>query len=139
MKKVIFLLYLLLSNSNLLLAQETTLNAVTNMYRIGDSIHYELIATRVAQAKLESEKTWDFSDSKYIGEEYDVHFIGKDSTNVRMIAPNAILHFVQENDELGLARLQMPLIDLNFGHSFSYLKYPFTVGDSLLCIYSGNG
>ena len=50
-----------------------------------------------------------------------------------MIDKDAILDFSQDKEHLLLKRLQTPLQNIDFGNSFEYLKFPFSLNDSLTC------
>ena len=82
---------------------------------------------------------WDFSNSKYLGQEKEVFFVGNDSNHIKMIDKDAILDFSQDKDHLLLKRLQTPLQNIDFGNSFEYLKFPFSLNDSLTCQIEGKG
>ena len=56
-----------------------------------------------------------------------------------MIDKDAILDFSQGKDRLLLKRLQTPLLNIDFGNSFEYLKFPFPLNDSLVCQIEGKG
>ena len=56
-----------------------------------------------------------------------------------MIDKDAILDFSQDKDRLLLKRLQIPLLNIDFGNSFEYLKFPFSLNDSLVCQIRARG
>ncbi len=56
-----------------------------------------------------------------------------------MIDKDAILDFSQDKEHLLLKRLQTPLLNIDFGNSFEYLKFPFPLNDSLTCQIEGKG
>ena len=56
-----------------------------------------------------------------------------------MIGKDAILDFSQDKEHLLLKRLQAPLLNIDFGNSFEYLKFPFPLNDSLVCQIEGKG
>ena len=56
-----------------------------------------------------------------------------------MIDKDAILDFSQDKAHLLLKRLQTPLQNIDFGNSFEYLKFPFSLNDSLTCQIEGKG
>ena len=56
-----------------------------------------------------------------------------------MIDKDAILDFSQDKEHLLLKRLQTPLLNIDFGNSFEYLKFPFSLNDSLTCQIEGKG
>ena len=93
----------------------------------------------ISQNSNVSEPTWDFSNSKYLGQEKEVFFVGNDSNRIKMIDKDAILDFSQDKDRLLLKRLQTPLLNIDFGNSFEYLKFPFPLNDSLTCQIEGKG
>ena len=45
-------------------------------------------------------------------------FVGNDSNRIKMIDKDAILDFSQDKDRLLLKRLQIPLLNIDFGNSF---------------------
>ena len=59
MKRTIFSIYLMAAYSFLLMAQNL---------RVGDSIHYDFVIPTISQNSNVSEHTWDFSNSKYLGQ-----------------------------------------------------------------------
>ena len=56
-----------------------------------------------------------------------------------MIDKDAILDFSQDKEHLLLKHLQTPLLNIDFGNSFEYLKFPFPLNDSLTCQIEGKG
>ena len=66
-------------------------------------------------------------------------FVGNDSNRIKMIDKDAILDFSQDKEHLLLKRLQTPLLNIDFGNSFEYLKFPFSLNDSLTCQIEGKG
>jgi len=56
-----------------------------------------------------------------------------------MIDKDAILDFSQDKEHLLLKRLQTPLQNIDFGNSFEYLKFPFSLNNSLTCQIEGKG
>ncbi|MEH2796369.1 hypothetical protein [Segatella copri] len=107
--------------------------------RSGDSIHYDFITATVPQSSSASDQTWDFSNSRYLGQEKEVFFVGNDSNRIKMIDKDAILDFSQDKEHLLLKHLQTPLLNIDFGNSFEYLKFPFPLNDSLTCQIEGKG
>ena len=93
----------------------------------------------ISQNSNVSEHTWDFSNSRYLGQEKEVFFVGNDSNRIKMIDKDAILDFSQDKDRLLLKHLQTPLLNIDFGNSFEYLKFPFSLNDSLTCQIEGKG
>ena len=57
----------------------------------------------------------------------------------RELTATAILDFSQDKEHLLLKRLQAPLLNIDFGNSFEYLKFPFPLNDSLTCQIEGKG
>ena len=139
MKRTIFSIYLMAAYSFLLMAQNLEILESTNYLRVGDSIHYDFVIPTISQNSNVSEHTWDFSNSKYLGKEKEVFFVGNDSNRIKMIDKDAILDFSQDKDRLLLKRLQIPLLNIDFGNSFEYLKFPFPLNDSLVCQIEGKG
>ena len=56
-----------------------------------------------------------------------------------MIDKDAILDLSQDKEHLLLKHLQTPLLNIDFGNSFEYLKFPFPLNDSLTCQIEGKG
>ena len=139
MKRTIFSIYLMAAYSFLLMAQNLEILESTNYLRVGDSIHYDFVIPTISQNSNVSEHTWDFSNSKYLGQEKEVFFVGNDSNRIKMIDKDAILDFSQDKEHLLLKRLQTPLLNIDFGNSFEYLKFPFPLNDSLTCQIEGKG
>lgn len=139
MRKIIFIFYFVLCNCFLLLAQNFMLTKEAYRLKVGDSIHYDFVAPTISQSTSYSEHTWDFSKSKYLGTEKKVLFVGNDNNHIKMIDKDAILDFSQDKDCLLLKSLQTPLLSIDFGNSFEYLKYPFSLNDSLVCQIEGKG
>ena len=129
----------MVSNCASLGAQSRELTATANLSKGGDSIHYDFITATVPQSSSFSEQLWDFSNSKYLGQEKEVFFVGNDSNHIKMIGKDAILDFSQDKEHLLLKRLQAPLLNIDFGNSFEYLKFPFPLNDSLTCQIEGKG
>ena len=139
MKRTIFSIYLMAAYSFLLMAQNLEILESNNYLRVGDSIHYDFVIPTISQNSNVSEHTWDFSNSKYLGQEKEVFFVGNDSNRIKMIDKDAILDFSQDKEHLLLKRLQTPLLNIDFGNSFEYLKFPFPLNDSLVCQIEGKG
>ena len=139
MKKIIIYISIMVSNCASLGAQSRELTATANLSKDGDSIHYDFITATVPQSSSFSEQLWDFSNSKYLGQEKEVFFVGNDSNHIKMIGKDAILDFSQDREHLLLKRLQAPLLNIDFGNSFEYLKFPFPLNDSLTCQIEGKG
>ena len=139
MKKIIIYISIMVSNCASLGAQSRELTATANLSKGGDSIHYDFITATVPQSSSFSEQLWDFSNSKYLGQEKEVFFVGNDSNRIKMIDKDAILDFSQDKEHLLLKHLQTPLLNIDFGNSFEYLKFPFPLNDSLVCQIEGKG
>ncbi len=139
MKRTIFSIYLMAAYSFLLMAQNLEILESTNYLRVGDSIHYDFVIPTISQNSNISEHIWDFSNSKYLGQEKEVFFVGNDSNRIKMIDKDAILDFSQDKDRLLLKHLQTPLLNIDFGNSFEYLKFPYSLNDSLTCQIEGKG
>ena len=139
MKRIIICIFLLTVNSILLIALDFKMVENNCCLRDGDSIHYDFITATVPQSSSFSEQLWDFSNSKYLGQEKEVFFVGNDSNRIKMIDKDAILDFSQDKEHLLLKRLQTPLLNIDFGNSFEYLKFPFLLNDSLVCQIEGKG
>ena len=139
MKRIIICIFLLTVNSILLIALDFKMVENNCCLRGGDSIHYDFITATVPQSSSFSEQLWDFSNSKYLGQEKEVFFVGNDSNRIKMIDKDAILDFSQDKEHLLLKHLQTPLLNIDFGNSFEYLKFPFPLNDSLVCQIEGKG
>ena len=139
MKRIIICIFLLTVNSILLIALDFKMVENNCCLRGGDSIHYGFITATVPQSSSFSEQLWDFSNSKYLGQEKEVFFVGNDSNRIKMIDKDAILDFSQDKEHLLLKHLQTPLLNIDFGNSFEYLKFPFPLNDSLVCQIEGKG
>ena len=139
MKKIIIYISIMVSNCVSLGAQSRELTATANLSKGGDSIYYDFITATVPQSSGFSEQLWDFSNSKYLGQEKEVFFVGNDSNHIKMIGKDAILDFSQDKEHLLLKRLQAPLLNIDFGNSFEYLKFPFSFNNSLTCQIEGKG
>ena len=139
MRKIIIYISIMFSNCASLGAQSRELTTTANLSKGGDSIHYDFITATVPQSSSFSEQLWDFSNSKYLGQEKEVFFVGNDSNRIKMIDKDAILDFSQDKEHLLLKRLQTPLLNIDFGNSFEYLKFPFPLNDSLVCQIEGKG
>ena len=139
MKRIIICIFLLTVNSILLIALDFKMVENNCCLRSGDSIHYDFITATVPQSSSFSEQLWDFSNSRYLGQEKEVFFVGNDSNRIKMIDKDAILDFSQDKEHLLLKHLQTPLLNIDFGNSFEYLKFPFPLNDSLTCQIEGKG
>lgn len=139
MKRIIICFFLLTVNSILLIALDFKMVENNCCLRGGDSIHYDFITATVPQSSSFSEQLWDFSNSRYLGQEKEVFFVGNDSNHIKMIDKDAILDFSQDKEHLLLKHLQTPLLNIDFGNSFEYLKFPFPLNDSLVCQIEGKG
>lgn len=138
-RKTFICIYLIVAYSISLMAQNCCITNNDNSHISGDSIHYDFVAPTISQSTSYSEHTWDFSKSKYLGTEKKVLFVGNDNNHIKMIDKDAILDFSQDKDCLLLKSLQTPLLSIDFGNSFEYLKYPFSINDSLVCQIEGKG
>ena len=139
MRKIIIYISIMFSNCASLGVQSRELTTTANLSKGGDSIHYDFITATVPQSSSFSEQLWDFSNSKYLGQEKEVYFVGNDSNRIKMIDKDAILDLSQDKEHLLLKRLQTPLLNIDFGNSFEYLKFPFSLNDSLTCQIEGKG
>ena len=139
MRKIIIYISIMFSNCASLGAQSRELTATANLSKGGDSIYYDFITATVPQSSSFSEQLWDFSNSRYLGQEKEVFFVGNDSNRIKMIDKDAILDFSQDKEHLLLKHLQTPLLNIDFGNSFEYLKFPFPLNDSLVCQIEGKG
>lgn len=120
-------------------AQLTTHPWVLSPLRVGDSIRYDLVDMYNTRAISLYEPDWDFSNLKYLGQEKGVCFIGGEIGEVRMIGQDEMLDFKQTTDGLCLSQIQTALVRIDFGDTFSYLRYPFGDKDSLACSIEGHG
>lgn len=139
MKKIIIYINIMMSVCTSLWAQNGVITATSNLPEGGDSIHYDYVTTIVPQSSSFSEQIWDFSNSKYLGIEKKVCFVDNDSNHIKMIDKDAILEFSQNKDGLYLKCFQTPLLSIDFGNSFEYLKFPFSLNDSVVCLIEGKG
>lgn len=137
MKKIVINISIMISICTSLWAQSGVLTATANLLKDGDSVHYDYVTVPHSSNFLG--QTWDFSNSKYLGTEKNVFFVGNDNNHVKMIDKDAILDFWQDEEHLLLKSLQTPLLNIEFGNSFGYLKYPFPLNDSLSCQIEGKG
>ena len=139
MRKIIINISIMMSIYTSLWAQNVVLTATTNLPKVSDSIYYDFVTPTISQSSSISEHTWDFSNSKYLGTEKEVFFVGNDNSHIKIIDKDAILEFSQAKDYLLLNHLQTPLLNIDFDNSFEYLKYPFSINDSLTCQIEGKG
>ena len=95
MKKIIIYISIMVSNCASLGAQSRELTATANLSKGGDSIYYDFITATVPQSSSFSEQLWDFSNSRYLGQEKEVFFVGNNSNRIKMIDKDAILDFSQ--------------------------------------------
>lgn len=138
MKRFIILVVLVFYGCSVLFAQQKVmLSGVSNSFRIGDSIRYDLVDIDNIYDISLNELVWDFSNLKYLGQEKAVCFIGGETGNVRMIGQDEMLDFKQATDSQFLSQIQTALVKIDFGDTFSYLRYPFSVKDSLVCVMDG--
>lgn len=137
--KTILFLSLVLGCDLIANTQQTVKLSDTNNFRIGDSIHYDLVnASKISASNL-TNSLWDFSNLKYLGQEKEVCFASDGEGSIKMIGQDEILDFSQSKNNLRLSQLQTPLVRIDFGDSFSYLNYPFSVNDSITCDIDGKG
>ena len=108
---------ILMSNCAFLWAQSNVLTAAAFFPKDGDCIHYDFVTAIIPQSSSFSEQIWDFSNSKYLGIEKEVWFVGNDSNHIKMIDKDAILDFSQDKERLLLNGLQTPLLNIDFGNS----------------------
>ena len=139
MKRVVIFLSFILECHFVATAQQNVMSNVTNCFRIGDSIHYDLVDASKDWVTNLSEPVWDFSNLKYLGHEKAVCFSSDGEERIRMIGQDEILDFCQANNYLRLSQIQTPLVKIDFGDSFSYLNYPFSATDSVVCNLDGRG
>lgn len=139
MKRVVIFLSFILGCHFVATAHQIVISNVTNCFRIGDSIHYDLVDASKNRITNLSELVWDFSNIKYLGQEKEVCFIGDMEGHVKLIGQDEILDFCQAKDYLHLSQIQTPLVKVDFGDSFSYLNYPFSATDSVTCSLDGRG
>ena len=85
MKKIIIYISIMVSNCASLGAQSRELTATANLSKGSDSIHYDFITATVPQSSSVSDQTWDFSNSRYLGQEKEVFFVGNNSNRIKMI------------------------------------------------------
>lgn len=119
--------------------QKMLLSDVSNSFRVGDSIRYDLVDIDNIYDISLNELVWDFSNLKYLGQEKAVCFIGGETGNVRMIGQDEMLDFKQTTDSQFLSQIQTALVKIDFGDTFRYLCYPFRDNDSLVCAMDGQG
>lgn len=119
--------------------QKMLLSDVSNSFRVGDSIRYDLVDIDNFGRISLYEPVWDFSNLKYLGQEKAVCFIGGETGNVRMIGQDEMLDFKQTTDSQFLSQIQTALVKIDFGDTFRYLCYPFRDNDSLVCAMDGQG
>ena len=139
MKRVVIFLSFILGCHFVATAQQNVISNVTNCFRIGDSIHYDLVDASINWVANPSEPVWDFSNLKYLGHEKEFCFSSDGEGRIRMIGQDEILDFCQSKDYLRLSQIQTPLVKIDFGDSFSYLKYPFSMNDSVTCSLDAKG
>lgn len=140
MKKFILnLMIVAYCNATAFAQQKVILSGVSNSFRVGDSICYDLVdIDNICDISL-NELVWDFSNLKYLGQEKAVCFIGGETGNVRMIGQDEMLDFKQTTDSQFLSQIQTALVKIDFGDTFRYLCYPFRDNDSLVCAMDGQG
>ena len=63
--------------------QKVMLSGVSNSFRIGDSIRYDLVDIDNIYDISLNELVWDFSNLKYLGQEKAVCFIGGETGNFK--------------------------------------------------------
>lgn len=140
MKRYIMFVVIVIYGCSVLSAQrKIMLSDVSNSFRVGDSICYDLVDIDNISGISLYEPLWDFSNLKYLGQEDKVTLIGGASGNVKMIGQEEMLDFKQTTDSLFLSQIQTALVKIEFGDTFSYLRYPFMDKDSLVCDIDGQG
>lgn len=76
MKKFILnLMMVAYCNATAFAQQKVMLSGVSNSFRIGDSIRYDLVDIEKLCIPENDESTWDFSNLKYLGKEREVSFL----------------------------------------------------------------
>lgn len=76
MKKFILnLMMIAYCNATAFAQQKVMLSGVSNSFRIGDSIRYDLVDIEKLCIPENDESTWDFSNLKYLGKEREVSFL----------------------------------------------------------------
>ena len=76
MKRYIMFVVIVFYGCSVLSAQrKIMLSGVSNSFRIGDSIRYDLVDMEKLCIPENDESTWDFSNLKYLGKERDVSFL----------------------------------------------------------------
>ena len=140
MKRYIMFVVIVIYGCSVLSAQrKIMLSDVSNSFRVGDSIRYDLVDIDNISGISLYEPVWDFSNLKYLGQEKEASFIGGEIGNVRMIGQDEMLDFKQTTDSLFLSQIQSALVKIDFGDTFRYLCYPFRDKDSLECVMGGQG
>ena len=76
MKKFILnLMMVAYCNATAFAQQKVMLSGVSNSFRIGDSVRYDLVDMEKLCIPENDESTWDFSNLKYLGKEREVSFL----------------------------------------------------------------
>lgn len=76
MKRYIMFVVIVFYGCSVLSAQrKIMLSGVSNSFRIGDSIRYDLVDMEKLCIPENDESTWDFSNLKYLGKEREVSFL----------------------------------------------------------------
>lgn len=76
MKRYIMFVVIVFYGYSVLSAQrKIMLSGVSNSFRIGDSIRYDLVDMEKLCIPENDESTWDFSNLKYLGKEREVSFL----------------------------------------------------------------
>mgnify|MGYP000146727778 FL=1 len=84
MKKFILnLMMVAYCNATAFAQQKVMLSGVSNSFRIGDSIRYDLVDIDNIYDISLNELVWDFSNLKYLGQEKAVCFIGGETGNFK--------------------------------------------------------
>ena len=92
MKRYIMFVVIVFYGCSVLSAQrKIMLSGVSNSFRIGDSIRYDLVDIDNFGRISLYEPVWDFSNLKYLGQESKITLISGDSGNVRMIGQEEML------------------------------------------------
>lgn len=138
-KRLIYLTFLLCVRL-MLMAQDISPMATAFLPLDGDSICYEFVEAKNPQESFSGKCTvWDFSSSKYLGQEKKMQYVKIDSVYTRMIGQSTLLDFIESRDTLFLSKLETPLVKIVFGKGLAYAKAPWLVGDSMVCHFFGKG
>ena len=90
MKRYIMFVVIVFYGCSVLFAQQKVmLSDVSNSFRVGDSIRYDLVDIDNIYDISLNELVWDFSNLKYLGQEKAVCFIGGETGNFKTPKPGA--------------------------------------------------